>query len=380
MSTSVIEISGEALIKNVEFIKRLTNDTQISAVVKGNAYGHGIERIVPICEKAGIRSFSVFSSDEAKRVYKVKQEESIIYIMGFVHPDDFEWIINNNIQFSIYDLSILRNALQVTDTKDGILRIHLDVETGMNRTGLSKEDLKIAVSIIKAHESKIKLVGVSTHLAGAESVANYLRIRKQLQVFRRRIKYVESKALYPEFKHCACSAGFVNYPESIMDMIRVGIFLYGYWPTRETYIGYITKHRLRTDPLMRVIKWKTKVMNTRFIREGEFIGYGLAYQAQTEMHIAIIPVGYSDGYSRQLSNNGHVLIHGQRADVIGLVNMNMTIIDISNIENVNNGDEVVLIGKQKNMEISFGSFAEMNNNLNYELLSRLSENTRRITI
>ena len=380
MSTSVIEISSKAVNQNMEFIKSLAGNVKISAVVKGNAYGHGIENIVPLFEDAGIRSFSVFSSDEARRVQSVKLKESTIFIMGFIHPDDYGWIVENKIQISIYDLNVLEKALAHAKEMKSKIHIHLDVETGMNRIGLSKEDLKTAVEIIKKHETLIRLVGVATHLAGAESVANYLRIRNQLQVFRKRIKFIESKGLNPELRHCACSAGFLNYPESRMDMIRVGVMLYGYWPTMETYIHFITKKKLKTDPLVRVIKWKTTVMNTRIIREGEFIGYGLAFQAQTEMRIAIIPVGYSDGYSRQLSNNGHVLIHGQRANVIGLVNMNMTILDICKIDNVKVGDEVVIIGKQKDMEISFGSFAEMNNNLNYELLSRLSEGTERVSV
>ncbi|MCF8267133.1 MAG: hypothetical protein K9I69_03545, partial [Ignavibacteriales bacterium] len=167
------------------------------------------------------------------------------------------------------------------------------------------------------------------------------------------------------------------YPDSRLDLVRVGILLYGYWPTKETFIHYIHRRKDKSDPIKRAMTWCSNVILIKVIPESEFIGYGLSFQAQHQMKIMIVPVGYSNGYSRSLSNLGHVIVKGRKAPIVGSVNMNMIICDITNIENVQIGDEVVLIGKQGDQEISFSSFAEMNNSLNYEILARLPENIQR---
>nr|MDA3907194.1 hypothetical protein [Bacteroidales bacterium] len=169
----------------------------------------------------------------------------------------------------------------------------------------------------------------------------------------------------------------INYPETRLDLVRVGILLYGYWPTIETFIHYVHRRKDKTDPLKRAMRWCTQVAFIKTVHEGEFIGYGISFQAQRKMKIMIIPVGYSNGYSRSLSNNGHVIVNGFIAQIVGAVNMNMIICDITNLQEVNVGDNVTLIGKHGENEISFTSFAEMNNSLNYEILARLPENIAR---
>jgi alanine racemase len=161
-------------------------------------------------------------------------------------------------------------------------------------------------------------------------------------------------------------------------MVRTGILIYGFWPTRETQISYLLRKKERLDPLKRAIGWQTTVMQVKHVPEGEFIGYGLNYQADRNMKTMVLPVGYCNGYSRSLSNNGHVIVHGQRSPVIGMVNMNMIICDITEIDDVKNGDPVTLIGHQDDVEITFSSFADMNNTLNYEILARLPGNLERI--
>jgi alanine racemase len=162
-----------------------------------------------------------------------------------------------------------------------------------------------------------------------------------------------------------------------MDMVRIGIMQYGFWPSIETYIQYFNGKDNRTDPLDRIIAWKSKVMSTKIVKEGEFVSYGTTYLALEEKEIAVVPVGYSHGYSRMLSNQGRVLIGGYRVGVIGMVNMNMLIADITSVPDVKVGDEVVIIGKQGDLEISVASFSEISNQVNYELLVRLPATTRR---
>lgn len=377
-STSHIEIINKALKNNIEFLKSLLGtETMISAVIKGNAYGHGVEVIVPALENLGINHFSVYSSSEAKEALKARKKDSVIMIMGFIYDLDFEWVIDNKIEFYIADLYHLNKAIKIAEALNKKAIIHLDIETGMNRTGLSLKDLKKVILIIKSNKKYLIVKGVTSHFAGAESIANHTRIKKQFSIFKKRVKFLKENGINPQIRHIASSAGTINYPETRLDLVRTGILVYGYWPTKETFIHYVHRRKDKNDPLNRALRWKSLVVSVKDINEGEFIGYGLSFQAQYKMKIMIIPVGYCNGYSRSLSNNGHVIVHGQSAPVIGSVNMNMLICDITNISTVKPGDEVVLIGKQEGKELSFASFAEMNQAMNYEILARLPENITR---
>jgi alanine racemase len=380
-STSHITVDKKALENNVGFIRALVgSETQVSAVIKGNAYGHGYDVIIPALEELGIRHFSVYSSPEAREAFRHIRHGSTIMIMGFIHPPDLNWILQNRIEFFVPDLSVLKAAIRESRSTQKKAILHLEVETGMYRTGLTLPQLKDAIGIIHANEDRITVRGLSSHLAGAESIANHQRVKKQLTVFNKRTRFLHEQGIYPAIRHIASSAATIAYPESRMDLVRTGILIYGYWPTRETFINYVQRRKDRTDPLKRALSWYSQVMLTKEVPEGEFIGYGLNFQASHKMKIMVVPVGYCNGYSRSLSNNGHVIVHGQRSAVIGIVNMNMIICDITDIPNVQAGDPIILIGEQAEARISFSSFAEMNNSLNYEILARLPENIERFLI
>lgn len=378
-STSLIEIKSEALKKNINFVRSLIDpNVIISAVVKGNAYGHGTHIVVPLLEELGVNHFSVYSSPEAKIAFYAKAKPSAIMIMGFIYPHDFKWVIKNKIEFFVSNNYVLERAINTAKILKTKAIIHIDLETGMYRTGLTISRLRKAIETIQDNRKYLEIKGFTTHLAGAESIANYIRIKKQISVFKKRVKLLESKGIHAKLKHIASSAATITYPETRMDLVRVGILIYGYWPTRETFIQYIHRRKDKSDPIDRALRWTSMIISKKIVPEGEFIGYGMSFQAQQKMKVAIVPVGYSNGYSRSLSNNGHIIVNGQKAPVIGSVNMNMILCDITHLKNVQVGDEAILIGKQGNMEITFSSFAEMNNAMNYEILARLPENIRRV--
>jgi alanine racemase len=380
-TTSVIELSQTALKRNVDFLKDIIGkDVKFSSVVKGNAYGHGIEKFIPIAEMAGINHFSVFSGDEACRVYEASSGKDEIMIMGWLENEEIEWAIEKGISFWIFEGERLDKALEIAKRLNKKAKIHIEVETGMNRTGLSGQGLKYALNKLKNHPNELAFEGLCTHYAGSESVANYLRVTRQISKFNKIYKSIIKLGLEPAYRHTACSAAALNYPKTRMDMVRIGIAQYGFWPSAETFIQYLHNKPNREDPLNRVISWKSKIMSLKWVPEGEFISYGTTFLAQEEKLIAIIPVGYSHGYSRILSNQGRVLIRGQRVSVIGMVNMNMLIVDVTSVPDVEINDEVVLIGKQGNLEITVGSFSEITNQVNYELLARLPERTKRIVV
>ena len=370
--TSHLEISKSALKHNLSYLKEnIVPNAQISSVVKGNAYGHGIELFVPLAEECGINHFSVFSADEALRVHRARTGNSRIMIMGMIDPNQLEWAIENEVEFYVFEQERLAKSLEAAKKTGKKAKLHIEVETGMNRTGFSLKKLPSVLNMLKQNSDSLCFQGLCTHYAGAESITNYYRIRKQQHSFDKAVKSVAKNGLTPMQKHCACSAAALRYPKSRMDLVRLGIVQYGYFPTQEVLIEYITTKKILQNPLQRLISWKSKVMDVKVVKAGEFIGYGTSYLTNSEKTIATIPVGYSHGFSRSMSNQGRVLIHGQRVSVIGTINMNMLTVDVTSLENVNIGDEVVLIGRQGDLEISVASFSESSEQINYELLTRL---------
>lgn len=301
-------------------------------------------------------------------------------VMGFVSEKDYPWIIKNNIEFYVSEIEELNMAIETAKKQKTKAIIHIDIETGMNRTGLTLKHLKKAIDIINNNRAYLEIRGATSHFAGAESIANHTRIRKQFRTFKNRLKLLSQYNISPQIKHIASSAATIVYPDTQMDMVRTGIITYGYWPTKETFLHYVHRKKDKSSPLTPVLKWSSQLICKKIVPEGDFIGYGMNYQAQQKTIIGIVPVGYCNGYSRSLSNNGHVLIQGQKAPVIGSVNMNMVLCDVTNINKVSLGGEVVLIGKQDDSEITFSSFSEMNNSLNYEILARLPENIKRALV
>lgn len=377
--TSYIELSQSALEENYKFLQSVVGEqTLISTVIKGNAYGHGIVDLVPMAIKAGQTHFSVFSADEARLCREVAPFAEIM-IMGMLDNEELEWAITNNIQFYIFEVDRLEEALKIAKKLNQLAQIHLELETGMNRTGLRKKEVLKVIELLNQNENYI-LKGVCTHFAGAESIGNYVRIQEQIKSFKKQRKQLAKEGLIAERYHLASSAATLSYPKTQMDMVRIGILNYGFWPSTETFIHFVKDKLDRTDPLRRILSWKSKVMSTKTVETGEFIGYGTTYMARENMKIATVPVGYSHGYSRSLSNQGRVLVNGERVSVVGIVNMNMMVLDITDIPDTKKGDEVVLIGDQGDYSISVSSFSELSDQLNYELLTRLPHNIPRKVI
>lgn len=371
-------MSQSALVNNIDFIRtQIGTDVRISSVVKGNAYGHGIIQFVPMAEKAGIDHFSAFSANEASAVKESAENNPDIMIMGWLDNAELEWAIKSGISFWIFEPERLDHAIAISKRLKQKAKIHLEVETGMNRTGLDDTELEYVIMKVLENGSYIELEGICTHFAGAESITNFVRIHRQISRFNKIYKKVTRLGLHPKIRHTASSAAAMSYPRTRMDMVRIGIMQYGFWPSIESLVQYLHGESYNHDPLNRVISWKSKVMSLKRVQQGEFVSYGTTYLATEPKRIAVIPVGYSHGYSRVLSNQGRVLIGGQRIAVIGMVNMNMLIADVTYLPDVKIGDEVVLIGRQEDLEISVASFSEISAQVNYELLARLPMNTSR---
>lgn len=375
LQPSVIELDKNALKNNIKFLKnRANNSVKLSSVIKGNAYGHGIDSFLPMAEECGFDHFSVFSANEALHAHQKKTKSTTdIMIMGMIRDDELEWAIEHNVEFYLFETDRLDAAVKTAKKMKKKARVHLQIETGMNRTGFEESKWKQVFNTVKSNPDTIELKGICTHYAGAESVANYYRIENQDKQLKKAIHLASDLLGSLPPIHASSSAAYLSQPHMHYDMARIGIAQYGFWPSREIYMHIMKSLNLKQgeDPLKRVMTWKSEIMNIKWIESGDFIGYGNVYLAGKKMKIATVPIGYSHGFGRNLTNTGYVLIKGTRAGVVGLVNMNMITINVTHIEDAKKGDEVVLIGRQGADEITVASFGEMTNNLNYEVLTRL---------
>lgn len=384
--SSCVEISRSAYRRNLRFLKGLLGPkTLFSSVVKGNAYGHGLETFVPMAQECGVRHFSVFSGEEAYVADRCRDADTDLLIMGHIGDEAMDWAVDRGVAFYVFDLDRLCAARDAARRVRKPARVHLELETGMNRTGLDTDEMEKAVGLIRQDRRLFRLEGICTHLAGAESISNYVRVHQQLRTFRRMAGRVRKGGLRGGRRHTACSAAMMNYPASKLDMVRVGIAQYGYWPNQETRMRYqmsgtSPEAQSRPDPLLGIMRWRSRIMSLKRVRQGDFVGYGTTYQASRRQVLAAVPVGYYHGFSRSLSNLGHVLVRGRRAPVAGYVNMNMMMIDVTDCPGVSRGDEVVIIGKQQRARSTVRSFSDLINYLNYEILVRIPASIPRVVV
>lgn len=380
-----IEIDEARLRANLQFLRHAIGEhARFCSVVKGNAYGHDLGTFVPLAERCGVREFAVSSAFEAEQVLRARAEASAVMVMGHLDRADLPWAVENDLSFFVFDLGRLDDALRAAKQTGRRARVHLEVETGLYRTGLTKQSLDGALRRIRAHPDHLELAGLCTHLSGAESSANTHRIQEQLDRFEERSADVDAAGVTVGARHVACSAAVFNYPHAVHDLARVGIAQYGYWPSEETRMAYfrtgMDRARSGRSKLARILCWKSRIMSLTTVPAGAFVGYGLSHQALHRSRIATVPVGYSHGLPRAQGNAGRVLVHGMPSPIVGAVSMNALTIDVTDIPAAKSGDEVVLIGEQGPGEISVGAFGEKTHILNYEVLSRLSPHIPRVVV
>lgn len=371
--SSRIELSQSSLTKNINFLKKKVGEgVRISSVVKANAYGHGILQFVTMAERAGINHFATASAFEAEEVLAAKSANSDVMIMGILYKQDIEWAIANEIEFYVFNYERLPLVLEKAQKLNKQAKVHIEVETGANRTGLHKKDFSKTLAFLKKNKEQILFKGLCTHFGGAESFANLFKINAQHGRYKEFLKECKQKSILPEIRHIACSAAALAHKDTVYDMVRIGVAQYGFWPSPDVYYTHLQEIGKQADgALKRIFTWKTDVMDVRDVDAGEFIGYGTSYQATQDMKVAVMPLGYSNGYPRAQSNRGHVLIKGKKAPIVGLINMNLFMVDVSHIPEVTVGDEVVLVGRQSNNTINISSFTQVTELLNNEMLSRL---------
>lgn len=359
----------DALEYNVRRIQSLLpKHCQFMAVVKANAYGHGDIPIARHLAGMGIRDFAVATLEEGIALRKHKIPGNIL-ILGYTPPQCAGALHTYALTQTVADLAHA-SALSKTGTP---LDIHIKVDTGMHRLGVASDDFAAIEEII--HMPGLHTLGIFSHLCCADSQApeDIRFTRAQIARFLALCSQLKACGYENIATHIASSYGAVNYPDLPCDYARIGIMMYGALSSSDAALSA----RLRLRP---VLSLHSRIAAIRHISAGESVGYGRTYISRSDMTIAVIPIGYADGYPRALSNQGHVLIHGCRAPIIGRICMDQLTVDISGIPDIKDGDTVTLLGRDGLEEITVERLADLAGTITNELLCRLGPRITRLEI
>ena len=372
-----IEVDEEALIHNLELFRKIVgNGTDLLAVVKANAYGHGLSEVAPMVEKVADWC-GVHTAGEARNLRSLGVKIPIL-VMGFVPPSELH-DLDCDVHLLVSSLSSLE-WLATYRQKSGVsLPAHIKIDIGTKRQGISSDVLPEMFKV--ASERGVEIVGVASHFANIEDTIEHDFARIQLQRFEDALAVVRRECgELPRFIHASCSAAALLFRETDFTLARVGISMYGHWPSRETRLSWSMTHQEDGMHLRPVLAWKALVGQLQPVARDESVGYGRTWTASRSSQLAVIPVGYADGYSRALGNRSRVLIRGRSAPVVGRVCMNILMADVTDIEGVSIGDEVVLIGRQGEEEVPVEDLAALSDTINYEFLARLSPSIPRSVV
>ncbi len=338
---------------------------KVCAVVKSNAYGHGVSRMVPLLPSADW--FAVNSLEEGLELRGMGVEKPVL-ILGHVLLDRLKEAVDARLSLTVYNVETLDGLGEVLGP-GGESRIHVKVETGTGRQGIMPGEVPGFIAAAEAVPGVV-VEGISTHFANIEDTLNHDYAERQMAVFTDVLEELDRRGKRPPVVHTACTAAAILFPETHFDMLRVGIGIYGLWPSRETYLS--AKFRGEVPDLKPVLSWKTRVVQVKELPAGSYIGYGCSYRTNRRTILGVLPVGYADGYDRRCGNTAHVLVKGKRAPVVGRVCMNLTMIDLTDVPGVGLEDEVVLLGRDGDERISAETMAGWVGTINYEIVTRIS--------
>ena len=333
---------------------------KILSMVKANAYGHGAPAVSRALAEEGSDAFGVATLEEGVELRQAGICTPILVVAG-IYLEQLDQFFENNLTPVVHDLESLRRLENGVQARGATFNVHLKIDTGMGRLGLPATETDSWLPAMKKLTA-LKIEGVFSHFSTAESVDGEYT-RKQLATFNHVVKLLRAEGIAPPLVHLANSAATITLPAAYFDMVRPGIMLYGIYPSAAM------ANQIELKP---VLSWQTRIVQLKKVPAGTSISYGQTFVTERESLIATLPVGYADGYSRLLSNRGAALVRGRRAPVAGRVCMDLTMLDVTAIANVQQGDEVVLLGRQGDAEISADEMAAWANTISYEVLTSIS--------
>lgn len=345
-----------------QMYKRLPKGTKIMAVVKADGYGHGA---VPVSKEVEhleyIWGFGVATLEEGRSLREHGIEKPI-HILGYTFPEDYKEVLRNDLQPTIFTLEMAEDLNAVAKELGVQGEIHIGVDTGMSRIGLKDNEEGIELIETISHLPYLSIVGCFTHFVKADE-EDKEKSYDQIRRFQSIKKNLEERKIKIPLYHCSNSAGIIEFQDLEQDLVRSGISNYGIYPSNEVN---------RSEVCLRpALSLKSHIIFVKEIEQGTSISYGATFVAPEKMKVATIPVGYGDGYPRSLSNKGWVLIHGKKAPILGRVCMDQLMVDVTQIENVSTGDEVTLIGRSGEEELTVEELGDLSGRFSYEFICDL---------
>jgi alanine racemase len=373
-----VEVDGEALRWNLrQFRSRLGRSAALGAVVKSNAYGHGLLEVAALATAGGADWLCVNNIEEGVRLREAGHRESVL-VMGYVPLAHLEAVVEHDLRLVVYNAETIEQLERCAVARNRRAAVHLKIETGTYRQGIPEADVE-AIARRVVDSPGLTLEGATTHFANIEDTTDHGYARQQMASFERIGRSLERVGIALPMRHAACSAATVLFPETHLDLARVGISLYGLWPSKETFVSCL-EHGQPTLDLRPVMTWKTRVAQIKTVPEGRFIGYGCTYRTTRETRIAVLPVGYFEGYDRGLSGVAHVLVRGRRAPLRGRICMNMCMADVTDVADVRLEDEVVLLGRQGDERLPAEQLAQWCGTISYEIVCRVHPSLPRVVV
>ena len=358
LGSTWVEINLDAIASNVKNIKKLIGEKkELMAVVKGNAYGHDILEIASAVLKNGASKLAVARLEEG--IFLRKSGITVpILVLGLTLKQQVELLVSYNITPTVSEYEMIEKLSESAFKEDKIAKVHLKVDTGMGRIGISPDYVLNFIKKVKVLKN-VEIEGIFTHFSVAdEKDKSYTEA--QFKKFTEILTVLEKEEIKIPVKHVGNSATLLDLPHMWLDLVRPGISIYGLYPSTEVQ---------KTVKLIPAHSFKTQIVFLKELPEGEYISYGRTYTTnQRRTVVASLPVGYADGYNRLLSNQGQALVRGRRVSVIGRVCMDQTMIDVTDLPQVEIGDEVVLWGRQGQEEITAEEIAEKIGTINYEIV------------
>ena len=365
-----IEVDTQALKHNLNIFRSLVKPKcKIMAVVKSNAYGHGLVDYSRAIEKMGIDYFGVDSVVEGVALRKAGIKKPIL-VLGYTLPEMVTRAQANDLDLAVSSFDSLKSILALPLKKP--VKIHIKVDTGMHRQGFSLKDSKVLMAKLTANKRKIIVEGLFTHFARAKNPAFPSYTLKQIEIFNQWRGVLKNNGFAP-ICHASASAGAILFPQAQFDMVRIGAGLYGIWPAEETKAYSIDKFQLKP-----ILSWRTILSEVKKVPQGSQISYDGTETVRRDSILGICPIGYWHGYARALSSIGKILVKGKRAKVLGRVCMDMIIVDLTDIPKAKVGDVVTLIGKDGKEEMSLEELARLADQSTYEFIDRLNPLMERI--
>ncbi|NLJ40698.1 MAG: alanine racemase [Clostridiales bacterium] len=362
MRPTVAEIDLGKLRHNIfEIKKQLSPQTSLMAIVKANAYGHGIVDIAKHALRSGATALGVAFPEEGVAIRQAGIDCDILVLSG-IGIDQIDIVVDYNLSVCLFTLDMACLINQQAQKKGKYIKTHIKIDSGMGRIGIRDKSEALQLCNAIAQLKCLRLEGIFTHFACAEDCDhNYSDI--QLNRFRDIVAVVNKADLQPKWIHAANTDSIFNFPESHFNMVRAGIGIY----------GYSSQCLSNASPdLEPILSWHTKIVYLKKLKIGSGVSYGRTFIAKEPVKVATLPVGYGDGYNRLLSNKGWVLIKGIKAPILGNICMDQMMVDVTNIPGVGIGDKVVLVGQQGNEKITAADLAKLCGTISYEILSNIN--------